>query len=98
MRGALRSPSSRALQGAPWRGRELDCIPCSTVLKRRDQMLQEVGPDWFQQLSWDQMETVNRLQVRNREQVQVARKQNPASDPGPGPRLSRSTPSGPAPR
>ncbi|XP_034238095.1 uncharacterized protein LOC117643357 [Thrips palmi] len=37
-----------------------------TVLKRRDQMLQEVGPDWFQQLSWDQMETVNQLQGLHR--------------------------------
>lgn len=36
------------------------------VLKRRDQMLQEAGPDWFQQLSWDQMETANALQAAHR--------------------------------
>ncbi|XP_026277662.1 uncharacterized protein LOC113206008 [Frankliniella occidentalis] len=37
-----------------------------TVIKRRDQMLQEVGPDWFQQLSWDQMQTVNALHPAHR--------------------------------
>ncbi|KAK3912960.1 Nitrate reductase [NADH] [Frankliniella fusca] len=54
------------LRGVMRREQEMAKKAAFTVIKRRDQMLQEVGPDWFQQLSWDQMQTVNALQAAHR--------------------------------